>query len=342
MSLVTGFVPSYELDSGIGRKIAKLKGLREGWHYPTFLLYYIRNPGPLLLFDEIIVDEGAATKAIEYASRLRRKSEDYEGRVIDALRPTESEVQTLRQLLESNLFRKEKVVEMISDEDFERIKAGYNRDAGVGKSSFPIELRNAVAIMENAYGSGYALPDPRLFEAMNINVTWVLLEKLSAIPLDDILRSPLYEYKAIQTASFRISITKTAYDIITQARQILYLPTEPVVDVDTFLTLHNDRRVRKFREKVYSLSQLNVTPREISREVFEANLELQKLEMDSYNIVIALLGIVQTLTSMLQGNFATGLIGTASALMAIGKEIRKAMLTERYGWLDIVRGLCEI
>ena len=55
-----GFVPSYVLDSGIGQKVAQLKGLESGWNYPTFLLYYVRNPGPLLLFDKIVIDKQAA------------------------------------------------------------------------------------------------------------------------------------------------------------------------------------------------------------------------------------------------------------------------------------------
>jgi len=282
--LITGFVPSYELDSDIGKKIAKLKGLEEGWHYPTFLLYYIRNPGPLLLFDEIVVDEGAAIKAIEYVSGFRTKLEDYEGRVVDRIRPTESEVQTFQQLIDSKLFRKEKVVKMITDEDFERIRQGYSEDVGISRP-MPNEFRNGVAVMKNRYGPHYASPDPERFEAMNINVTWVVLEKLSALPLDDILRIQLYEYKAIQTTSLGMEMTKTAYEMINQARQVLYLPTEPLHDIDVFLTLHGDSRVRNFRKKVRDLSQKRATPREISREIYDANLELQKLDIDSYNLV---------------------------------------------------------
>lgn len=339
--MITGFVPSYELDSDIGKKIAQLKGLERGWHYPTFLLYYIRNPGPLLLFDEIVVDKEAARKAVEYISRYKIKHKDYERSVVNAIRPTQSEIQTFKRLIDSKLFRKQKVVKMITSKDFERIKQGYFKDIGMSGLT-PNGFRNSVAVLKNRYGQYYASPDPERFEAMNINVTWVVLEKLSAVPLDDILRSPLYEYKAIQTASFGMEMVKTAYDMIHQARQVLYLPSKPLHDIDAFLSLHKDLRVRHFRETVRDLSKRKATPEEISQKIYEANIELQKLEIDRYNVVITLLGMIADLISMQQGNFATGLFGTATGLISIGKEIKKVMKMERYGWLKTVKGLCEI
>lgn len=297
----------------------------------------------MLLFDEIVVDRGAAGKAIEYARTGGRK--DYEGKVIDTIRPTEAEVQIFHHLIESRLFRKERVVEMITDEDFERIEQGYNMDVGAAEPS-PEEFRSAVAVLENKYGPDYACPNPVRFEEMNINVTWILLEKFSAVPLDDIMRNPLYEYKAIQTASPYISdrriMTKTAYDVIEQARQVLYLPTEPLYDIDAFLALHKDLRVRKFREKVHNLSRRRTPLREISREIFDANLELQKLEISSYSIVIGFLGLLAGLTLLLQGKFATGSISTATGSLSLAKELLKPRKMDKYGWLEIVKGLCEI
>jgi len=286
--LVLGFVPSYELDSDIGKKIARLKGLEKGWHYPTFLLYYIRNPGPLLLFDEIIIDEGAARKAIEYVSGPRKKPHNYEGSVISKLKPTNNEIEAFRQLIGSELFKKSRIVEMITDGDFDRIEQGYRQDLGMSSRylTHAHKFKKAVSVMEKRYGPYYALPDPQRFEAMNINLTWVLLEKLSAIPLDDILRSPLYEYKTVQTAS-QMRLSGTAYKMINQARQVLCLPTEPLNDIDAFLTLHRDSRVRKFREKVHDLSEKKTDLQEISREIIKAERELQKLNIDSNTIIVA-------------------------------------------------------
>ena len=69
--MTIGFVPSYVLESGIGKKLAQLKGLESGWHYPTFLLNYLRNPGPLFLFDKIIIDKQAVEEALEYLETSR-------------------------------------------------------------------------------------------------------------------------------------------------------------------------------------------------------------------------------------------------------------------------------
>lgn len=336
--MITGFVPSYELNSGIGRKIAELKGMRKGWNYPTFLLYYLRNPGPLLLFDEVVVDDGAARHATAIVSKSAKKLTGYEGSLIKTLKPTKLESEVLCQLLESRIFRKKNVADNITEEDFERIKRGYNEDMFISRKEF----RNSIAVMEKRYGRNYALPDPARFEAMNINVTGVLLEKLSAVPLDDILRSPLYAYKAIQTASAAVEETKTAYDVVEQARQVLYLPTEPLHDVDAFLDLHQDPRIRKFREKVKVLSRKRVTPQEISHEIYNANLELMKLDIQNFSIVIGFFGLVGGLTSLLRGDFASGSIGTATGLVSIGRELLKPIKMERFGWLEIVQGLCQV
>lgn len=338
--MVTGFVPSYVFNSGIGKKIAKLKGLEEGWHYPTFLVQYLRNPAPLLLFDEIVVDEEAAMEAIKYVSAATMKPKNYESHFVDKARPTKSEVDTLRQLLESSLFKKRTVADMITEDDFERIREGYDTDMWTGQRR--IEFRDAVAVMEKQYSPDYAKPTPKSFEAMNINVTWVLLEKMSAAPLDDILRSRLYEYKLIQTVNLGMRNVNMAYSLLRRARKIMYLPTEPIQDVDTFLALYKDPRVKSFREKVSALSESKATTQKISQEISKANRELEKLDVDTYGLVVGLLGLAQWMFSFPTGNFATGSVTAVGPLLLLAKEIRKAMRTSRYGWLDVVKGLCEV
>lgn len=347
--MVTGFVPSYEFDSGIGKEIARLKGLEEGWHYPTFLLQYIRNPGPLLLFDEILVDAGAAEKAVEYVAERAMRPRGYERKVVQRMKPTESEAEMLQQLIHSSLFKKENIAKMITTDDFERIRRGYFRDLGIGASPgrMPDEFERGVAILKSRYGVSYASPDPARFEAMNLNVTWVLLRKLSAIPLDDILRSPLYEHKAIQSASLAMDEVKTAHALIDQARQVLHLPSRPLLNIDDFLALYKDPRVVSFRREVAALSQARASPRQIARKIDEANLEMHKLEVNSYGLVIGLFGMVGGLIAMLGGLrspfiFATGSVATAGALVRLSQELRKPSMMERHEWLEMIRGLCEI
>jgi hypothetical protein len=124
---ITGFVPSYIFDSGIGKKIAHLKGLNEGWHYPTFLLQYVRNPGPLLLFDELLIDRAATEKAVEYVCEAK-EGQDYESQTVKATRPTNPEKKAFQDLVHSSIFKKVNVAEMISDEDFQRIAKGLPKD----------------------------------------------------------------------------------------------------------------------------------------------------------------------------------------------------------------------
>jgi len=344
--MTKGFAPSYVFDSGIGKQIAQLKGLEEGFLYPTFAFYYVRNPAPLLLFDEIMIDEEAAKKATDYLRDNQIQNRGYEGAVLDRSRPTQSEVEIFGQLIDSKIFRKVRIAEMITPDDFKRIETAYKQDLGRERGASPEEFKAAVDVMINRYGRRYANPDPYSFEAMNINVTQVLLEKLSAAPLDDVLRAPLYEYKMLNNIRRGMKEVETADEIIRRAREVLLLPTTRLVNIDGFLQLHKDPRVQSFRNKISELSKIGATPQEIAKNIHDSYDDLQKLETGFGSLVTTFLGLAGGLTSLVWGtslsSFGTGLLGTFGSLAALGNIVQKMMKTKKYEWLDIVKGLCEI
>lgn len=339
---ITGFVPGYVLESGIGQKIAQLKELDKGWHYPTFLLYYIRNPGPLCLFDEIIIDAEAASKAIAFLRGGHGHS--YESAFTRKTKPTEKEINSLEALVESRIFKKENIIDLVTESDFKRIEKGYKRDIGIdtaGPTASNRDFQKALSYMVNKYGKNYALPSPTLFEAMNLNVAKVLSEKLGAYPLDDVYRVPLYELKSIETANLTSEDVKKSYDLINLSRRVLYLPSTSIGDVDEFLLLHKDPRVKAFRDKIHALSRMNASQQQISRELYEAELELQKLDPEYLTLAVAFLGLVGGFAEIIHGSFMSGTIGLTSGIIAIGKEWQKAFKTQRYDWLELVKGLSE-
>jgi hypothetical protein len=190
--------------------------------------------------------------------------------------------------------------------------------------------------LEREYGPSYASPCPELFEAMNLNITTALSKKLSAKPLDDVFRMPLYEYKAVNS----VKEVKTALDIIDKARQVLFLPSQPVIDVDAFLELHRDKRVRSFREKVQSLCTDEKQLQKLSREIHDANMKFQELEIDRFNVVMGFVVIIGSyISTELFGNFVTFVMGTMNGLERIGREILKPRKAERYDWLDLIMEL---
>lgn len=334
---IVGYAPSYVFESGIGKRIAKLKGLERGWQYPTYLFGHIRNPAALLLFDEIVIDKEAAEKTIEYATLSRNKHREYEGRVVERIRPSDSEILMLEHLIGSNLFKKENIEQIIEAGDFNRIKRGYRNDLESN------EFQERVDLMRRTYGVNYAQPDPLRFEAMNMNVTWTLLDKLSAKPLDDVMRSPLYEFKISQESSLAISEVKTASELLASARHVLFLPSEPLRDVDRFLGLHKDNKVLSFRKKVSELSKSKASSQEIRREVQTAQLQLEQLKPNRWSIVVAIASVVGTIIEWEGGTFSTQtIINSFPAALSLAEQIRKHQKRVTFGWLQLLKGLCEV
>jgi hypothetical protein len=110
---VKAIIPGYILDTGVGKRIAALKGLDTGWYYPTYLIQYLRNPGPLFLFDEIIIDEESADRAIEILSSDGSTQKHYENICSNKMRATDDEIEALRSLIDSEIFGKVDVADML-------------------------------------------------------------------------------------------------------------------------------------------------------------------------------------------------------------------------------------
>jgi hypothetical protein len=341
-----GFVPGYVLESGLGKKVAQLKGVDRGWSYPTFLIQYVRNPGPFLLFERLVIDEQAAEETIKYLTNRRNRPSGYESRFIANTNPTEKEVNVLDNLLKSKLFEKRNIEDILTEEDYEEIRTGYNQDTGIGQRGNSLEpmkrFNQALSIMKEKYGPAYASPSPEFFEAMNLNLIKVISRKLSVLPLDDICRIPLYEVKSIYNQRQAPATYDIAFKVVQQARQILYLPSDPVKDPDKFLELHKDKRVQSFRKKIQDLAEEKADRNKIPRELVEAEEKLKELSSTSWTITIGLLGLPAGAYGILSGNFVSGALGAIPTVVGIGKAIFDKWNVRKYDWLNVIKGFSEV
>jgi hypothetical protein len=197
--------------------------------------------------------------------------------------------------------------------------------------------------MTSQYGDKYANPSPQLFEAMHLNLTKSLSKNLKASPLDDVNRVPLYEYKAIQDIAVSPLNVSKACDLVNSSRQVFYLPSEPIKDLDVFIELHSHPSIKSFREKVNELSNSDATQLEISRELNDAQRELDKLGADYSTLAVSLLGTFGGIASaFLHADFITGILAGTGTIIAYVKEWRKTIKAQSYEWLEFVKGISEV
>ena len=246
------------------------------------------------------------------------------------------------ELIHIDLFSRENVIETISRTDFEKIKSSYLTDLGIKNNYDSQPFFDGVKFLEKRYGVDYAKPNPDFFEAMNLNLSWVLSEKFRATPIDDVLRVPLYEYKALQTVKEISGIKHARYatEVMNQARQWIILPSTPITDVDYFLELHKDPLIHNFRKKVKEFAQSGASPQVINQQIYEANKELEELKIDDYTLFGGLLSLTKGLIDLVNGS-ATGVISTTTGLLALTKELRKAEKEKNYAWLQFLKGFNE-
>ena len=199
------------------------------------------------------------------------------------------------------------------------------------------EFKQAVKLLVEKYGENYALPDPYRFEAMNINVLWRVLEKLSADPIDDILREKLYQYKIGQFQR-----------IVRIAQKIwIYLPKVEetkltLENMDRFLQYHKESSIKNFRRKIESLARKPLTDSELATEIqiemHEASKKWKELGISKY--VISMIqrasSIIPAVVSPNMLSFATATIGSLSAVKYTIDYLRKK---KEVKWYNFIRGV---
>ncbi len=105
-----GVISAYKLKSDIGKRISNIKFMPEAWSLPVFMKEMVKNPGPLLVYDKLYIDEPA------YVSLYNSLTHSYR--------------RFIRNLVESkqlNLFHLYKADDLLLGTDVQIVKDGASK-----------------------------------------------------------------------------------------------------------------------------------------------------------------------------------------------------------------------
>ena len=370
--LSIGFVSGYILSGPIGSKIAiKTKELDKGYHYPMYFIDYVRNPAPLLLFDEILIDHDAAEQALKKMERWTHKqvsTNDYEGKAVKSRRITRQEVDIMSDLLQSELVNKDLSIEdLLEEEDADHIIGQYKGDIRDAKL-----IANINPLIER-YGSNYASPSPKKFETMNVNLTLRIAQKITKIYpncyiIDDCLRAGLYRYKS-ETVVSKYVETEIAKALLASIPQfVLGLPNVTLTKIDALIDFH--KRLKPFRQKVAKIAKemgnADLSPEQIGKIHLKCRQEMRKANeetirdsgFDKLTALGCILSLSATLASMLkafhpnllavEGIAPTMLmdqlptaLALASGSVLSANQLGKLWKRRNHKWFENLKGFAE-
>jgi len=329
--MIKCIISGYEFSDDLGKKLGKLKNIDEVYMYPLYLLEFIKNPGPLFLYDELVIDKAAADKLLEIIDKIEEGKiwivGEYERRIPEKYLD-KSKLGILRDLLHTKFVKKYNLKKFITDEDLNLIETSYS------------ELYNderyfqAVSYIENKYGPGYAKPDPYLFEALNVSIMWCLSNRTGFAVLDDIVRAKLYELKVLK----EIKKYQIAFNVLERASTLVFgIPCTEITDVDRFLEIHRDKRIRDFRKKIEKWFEEDCSQEEIYEELKNAFIVESQGIIRSVFSITNILGVVLSIISS-PSSFNPISFIISSVVLPI---IYRIYQVRKYRWYDFINRYLE-
>ncbi len=330
-----GLIPSYILKGEKGKEISNLKGMENGWLYPTSIINFIQKPAILLLFDKIIIDMDAAKEAEKFLqNRIQFLNKDQAKlKQVDLIK--------MQELLQSEIFIQKSTERELTWLDVNKIKEGFEKDF------MAYDFKKAVSYIENSYGNNYASPNPTSFEAMNINVIENVSKKYGAIPIDDAAKAKLYRYKLISTYS---QYEKTAEKYIDNLPQIIYgLPNIQIRNVEEFIEFHQNKKIKNFREHIKDITESSSDSeinQKAKKNLYKANKQLQELKFDSFSFIGSVMGLSGSSVAMALSTsnpwaFYGSYLAFASSLIGTFNQLENYWEIKKLNWFDFLKGLAE-
>ena len=357
-SIISGFFIGGE----VGQRLADVKELHNSdtvWSYPLFSLSFIDNPAPLLLYDEVLIDQQVAPKTIEYLANVAI-GDDTERRDTELSIYSPAEIdrraKTLELLFSCPIFRHVRFESRLNSEDINTIRDGTQNIIRSRSNWFKDEVEQLKLI----YGPHYANPSPLNFEALNTELFWVLSKKFSEDSgdlsiFDDCARGNLYRHKIYSLISRESTKAKVANEFLNSLpKYVVGLPPISLTDTDAFLELHQSPEIIQFREIISAISNErdeHVRTRLVNRELYRANEEAIKRLADSPNSTnkIVLIGLVLAVgvsaaQLLFEPSWVTG-FGFASSQLALWAEIKtnweRISRRSNFGWFNQLKSFAE-
>jgi len=236
---MNAILAAYKLRSDVGSQIAAIKDWGSAWSHPEALRGLLRDPGPLMLYDQIIIDQASYES---YCDSLEEEDRNQiqsivESDTLGAFRPVN---------IEDRLVNYPEVVNQVrtwharlrSDHEFVRLMRGLQRDWGA-----------------------YAKPDPLRFEAMNIPLMgviqqrWSREEDVELTVIDSPRRAPLYSRYGLS------GLEENLHPAIAQSliRMLPFVyggvPAKDTWSVDSLREIRENRHLEAYRAKVHAISR---------------------------------------------------------------------------------------
>lgn len=234
-----GLISAYRLSNEAGRRIASIKAMPKAWSDPTFLPNIFSNPGPLLVYNKLYIDQ--------------RSYEDFYDDSDNNLRPL------LKKYIESKALD---IFSLINAESILSVDEGdvFEVEHGFRELNEDIQFKRAVEDIKNKWGH-YAAPSPIKFESMNIPVVELLCEKWSKklnkeiFIVDNFERAILYNISWKKKFSKIISPETSKIMIDMLPKFFTITPNENVWTVDSIKRLRENEYWNSYKNKIDQMSK---------------------------------------------------------------------------------------
>ena len=324
--MIKCIVSGYEFRDNLGKELGKLKNKDEIYMYPLYLLEFIKNPGPLFLYDELVIDKAVADKLLEIIDKIEKGKIWIIEKYYD-----KTKLNILKEPLYTKFVKKYDLEKFITDEDLNLIKTSYSEL--YKDKRYP----QAVSYIENKYGPGYAKPDPYLFEALNVSIMWCLSNRTGFAVLDDIVRAKLYELKALK----EIKKHQIAFNVLERASILVFgIPCTEITDVDRFLEIHREKRIRDFRKKIEKWFKEDCSQEEIYEELKNAFIVESQGIIKSVFSITNIFGIVWSIISSLSSFNPISFIISVVPPVAVS-FIDTIYQVRKYRWYNFINRYLE-
>jgi len=320
-----GFINGYYFDRVEYKKVYDA-ALKEGraWKTPIYIKSLIHNPTLLLLQDKWLVDKSAFERALTYFEIHENLG---------------NEVKKLSELFNelNNITFIEFQDYLLDKEDIDSIleTMAYYGDR---KEHFK-ELINP---LEQQYHH-YASPNNYEFERMNAGILSTLNKKYPNLsPLDDALRSPIYEDLGLRNINATNNDYKVLQKFVSASKNALkpipYLPKNWTIK--DYIKIHKSKGAEQLRELIHTLRY--------DPDLTQESIEQHLIKMDSISkslsptkeIIYSLGGLTAGVGGAIASwaipwLFVTSVSGAAVSAAQLGEGINHLIEKGKLNWLNL-------
>lgn len=322
-----GFITGYYFDRKEYKNVYDaVKKFDRAWKTPVFLKTLLYNPSLLMLQENWVVDQTAFNKAIEYFTDTFGLK-DESNRLVELFN-------NLNHItfidLQDYLLEKEDIHRILETISYYGSKRNH--------------FEELIRPLQTKY-KYYAEPNNYEFERLNAGIISSLYNKYpKLIPLDDVLRAPVYEDLNLKNIKKLKESANIMTDFISASKNILrpipYIPQEWTVD--GFISLYNSKGAKQLRNIINILkTDQALTPDRVELYIQNMN-ELSKSLSPGNRILNSIGGLIVSggaavATIAIPWLFATSAMGISISGTKLVEGIIELEKKGNLKWLELAK-----